>query len=456
MAARSLHAHIDEGVSGGDALGAPASPLASGTRLAPERPALVLLVDDDPGTFELVSQALDGQPLDLAVVSDGETALERVRLDRPDLVLLDAAMPGMDGFEVCRRLKADPATHEIPILLMTELADPASRARAFEAGAAEQVTRPLVREELAARVRTQLTVRAAWRALSVMNDELARAHAALEPELARRTEELRAEIRRLQRKIKQSQAAEGEVQRAREQLAQRNQVSAMRALAASLAHELNQPLAAILSNAQAAERLLGRIPPDVAEARAALDDIVADDRRAARVIQRMRAMLREGEPTAAALDLNALVREADRLMAGAALVAGTTVRLELAPGLPRVQGDGVQLQQVLVHLLANALDAVACRPPAARLVVVRTRRADGGRVELSVADSGDGVPPADLERVFEPFFTSKPRGLGVGLAISRSIVEAHGGRLWAEHCPGEGATFRCALPVLDEEGRPAG
>ncbi|XXT24717.1 ATP-binding protein [Sorangium sp. So ce429] len=456
MAARSLHAHTDEGVSGGDALGAPASPLASGTRLAPERPALVLLVDDDPGTFELVSQALASQQLDLAVVSDGETALERVRLDRPDLVLLAAAMPGMDGFEVCRRLKADPATHEIPILLMTGLADPASRARAFEAGAADQVTRPLVREELAARVRTQLTARAAWRALSMMNEELARAHAALQPDVARRTEELRAEIRRLERKLKQSQAAEGEVQRAQEQLAQRNQISAMRALAASLAHELNQPLAAILSNAQAAERLLGRIPPDVAEARAALDDIVADDRRAAKVIQRMRAMLRDGELTAAALDLNALVREADRLMAGAALVAGTTVRLELAPGLPRVQGDGVQLQQVLVHLLANALDAVACRPPAARLVVVRTRLADRGRVELSVADSGEGVPPADLERVFEPFFTSKPQRLGVGLAISRSIVEAHGGRLWAERCPGEGATFRCALPVWDVEARPAG
>ncbi|XYI03013.1 ATP-binding protein [Sorangium sp. So ce1128] len=456
MAARSLHAQNDEGVSGGDALGAPASPLASGTRLAPERPALVLLVDDDPGTFELVSQALDSQPLDLAVVSDGETALERVRLDRPDLVLLDAAMPGMDGFEVCRRLKADPATHEIPILLMTGLADPASRARAFEVGAADHVTRPLVREELAARVRTQLAMRAAWRTLSAMNEELARAHAALQPEVARRTEELRAEIRRLQRKIKQSQAAEGEVQRAQEQLAQRNRVSAMRALAASLAHELNQPLAAILSNAQAAERLLGRTPPDLAEVRAALDDIVADDRRAAKVIQRMRAMLREGELTASALDLNALVREADRLMAGAALLASTTVRVELAPGLPRVQGDGVQLQQVLVHLIANALDAVARRPPAARLVVVRTRLAGGGRVELSVADSGEGVPPADLERIFEPFFTSKPQGLGVGLAISRSIVEAHGGRLWAECGPGEGATFRCALPVLDEEARPAG
>ncbi|MGK3983099.1 ATP-binding protein [Sorangium sp. So ce136] len=455
MAARSLHAQTDDGGSGGDPLGAPASPLASGTRLAPERPALVLLVDDDPGTFELVSQALDGQPLDLAVVGDGGTALERIRLDRPDLVLLAAAMPGMDGFEVCRRLKADPATHEISILLMTGAADPASRARAFEAGAADQVTRPLVREELAARVRTQLVLRAAWRALSMMNEELAGAHAALQPEVARRTEELRAEIRRLQRKM-QSQAAEGEVQRAQEQLAQRNQVSAMRALAASLAHELNQPLAAILSNAQAAERLLGRVPPDLAEARAALDDIVADDRRAAKVIQRMRAMLRDGELDAAAVDLNALVREADRLMAGAALLAGATVRLELAPGLPRVEGDGAQLQQVLVHLLANALDAVARRPPEARLVVVRTRLADRGRVELSVADSGEGVPPADLERVFEPFFTSKPRGLGVGLAISRSIVEAHGGRLWAESSPGEGATLRCALPVLDEEARPAG
>ncbi|WP_437664446.1 hybrid sensor histidine kinase/response regulator [Sorangium sp. So ce1182] len=424
--------------------------------MAPDRPAIVLLVDDDPGSLRLLSEALAGQPLlSLAVAIDGEMALRQIRREAPDLVLLDAVMPGMDGFEVCRRLKADPATREIPILFMTVLADTASRVRGLDLGAVDYVSKPFVREELVARVRTQLAIHAAARALSEKNEELARAQASLELEVARRTEELRAANERLARELELTRTAELKVQKAQDELAHLNRVSAMSELAASLAHELSQPLAAILSNAQAAERLLAHAPPDIAEARAALADIMADDRRAGQVIQRMRAMLRKGELSVAALDLDALIREVVRLMASAALLAGTTVRIELAPGLPRVRGDGIQLQQVLLNLLVNALDAVARRPPEARLVVVRTRRADGVQVELSVVDSGEGIPPADLERVFEPFFTSKPQGLGVGLAISRSIVEAHGGRLWAEHCPGEGATFRCALPVWSEETRPS-
>ncbi|WP_437311328.1 hybrid sensor histidine kinase/response regulator [Sorangium sp. So ce388] len=424
--------------------------------MAPDRPAIVLLVDDDPGSLKLLSEALAGQPfLTVAVAIDGEMALRQIRREAPDLVLLDAVMPGIDGFEVCRRLQADPATRQIPILFMTVLADTASRVRGLELGAVDYVSKPFVREELVARVRTQLAIHAAARALSEKNAELARAQASLELEVARRTEELRAANERLARELELTRTAELKVQRAQDELAHLNRVSAMSELAASLAHELSQPLAAILSNAQAAERLLAHAPPDIAEARAALADIMADDRRAGQVIQRMRAMLRKGELSAAALDLDELIRDVVRLMASAALLAGTTVRIELAPGLPRVRGDRIQLQQVLLNLLVNALDAVARHPPEARLVVVRTRRADGGQVELSVADSGEGIPPADLERVFEPFFTSKPQGLGVGLAISRSIVEAHGGRLWAEHCPGEGATFRCALPVWNEETRPS-
>ncbi|WP_434042662.1 MULTISPECIES: hybrid sensor histidine kinase/response regulator [Sorangium] len=439
-----------------DAGDAPPDPLRSGSRLASARPALVLLVDGDPESLDRLAEALAGEALEVAAAGDGEAALQQIRRELPDLVLLDAAAPGLEGLEVCRRLKADPATREIPVLFMADAADTSGRARAIALGAVDCVTRPIVRGELVARVRAQLAARAAAGALSAMGDELAHARASAELEAARRAEELRAEIERLQRKLRLSRAAEIKAQRAQDELAHLNRVSAMSELAASIAHELNQPLAAILSNAQAAQRLLARTPPDLAEVRAALEDIVADDRRAAAVIQRMRAMLRKGELGEAALDLGGLVREGVRLVASAAHLAGATVRLELTPGLPPVRGDGVRLQQVLVHLLANALDAVARRPPDARLVVVRTRPAEGRRVELSVTDSGEGVPPEDLERIFEAFFTTKAHGLGVGLAISRSIVEAHGGRLWAERSPGEGATFRCALPVWGDDARPAG
>ena len=423
--------------------------------MATARPALVLLVDDDPGSLKLLSEALAGQPLTLAVAVDGAMALRQIQRELPDLVLLDALMPGIDGFEVCRRMRAEPATREVPVLFMTALADAASRVRGLELGAIDYVTKPFVREELVARVQTQLAVRMAATALAAKNDELVRARASLEIEVARRTEELVAANQRLERELALNRAAELRERKTQDELAHLNRVSAMSELVASIAHELNQPLAAILSNAQAAERLLARAPPDLAEVRAALAAIVNDDRRAGRVIQQIRAMLRKSEPQVSAQDLNELVREVARLLASAALLHGATLRIELAPSLPCVRGDGVQLQQVLLNLIVNALDAVSRRPPDARLVVVQTRAADGGRVNLSVADSGAGIAAADLERIFEPFFTTKAQGLGMGLAISRSIIEAHGGRLWAEDRPGKGGMLRCALPEWDEDARAA-
>jgi signal transduction histidine kinase len=242
--------------------------------------------------------------------------------------------------------------------------------------------------------------------------------------------------------------AELSARRAQDDLAHLNRVAAMGELAASIAHELNQPLAGILSNAQAAQRFLQRTPPDLREVGAALDDIVSDDRRAGQVIKRMRALLRKGERSEAPQDINELAREVARLLGNDALLRGATLRLDLAPDLPPVGGDGVHLQQVLLNLVTNALDAVAEKPPGARLVTVRTTPAGEGRVELCVEDTGKGIAPDDLARVFEAFYTTKPTGLGVGLAISRSIIEAHGGRLSVESQPGAGATFRCALPVL--------
>ncbi|HZF51706.1 MAG TPA: ATP-binding protein [Polyangiaceae bacterium] len=397
---------------------------------------LVLLVDDDPQSLKLLSDALLGQPFSIAVAIDGEMALRQVRREPPDLILLDAVMPGLDGFEVCRRLQADPATRDIPIIFMTSLTDGVSRG--LDLGAVDYVTKPFVRAELTARVRAQLALRAKARALAEKNAELertaaelARARDSLEAEVVRRTDELMATNQRL---------------------AHLNRVAAMTELATSIAHELNQPLAAILSNAQAARRLLQKSPPDVAEALAALGDIVDDDRRAGTIIQRMRAMLKKDAPSAGAQDLNALAGEVARLVGNDALLRGAVLRLALAPGLPRVRGDGIQLQQVLLNLVVNALDAVADRPAGGRLVVVRTSCEGRDRVVLSIEDSGKGIAPEDMERVFEAFYTTKTEGLGVGLAISRTIVEAHGGRLWAENNPGNGATFRCSLPAWEEGG----
>jgi len=396
---------------------------------------LVLLVDDDPQSLKLLSDALQGQPFALAVAISGEMALRQIQREPPDLVVLDALMPGLDGFEVCRRLQADPATREIPIIFMTSLSDAVSRVRGLELGAVDWVSKPFEGAELRARVRTQVALRVAARALAEKNAELARARDTLEAEVARRTQELVD---------------------TKQRLVHLNRVSAMSELAASIAHELNQPLAAILSNAQAARRLLEKSPPDLAEALAALGDIADDDRRAGKVIQRMRAMLKRGEPRVTAQDTNELAREVGKMVASDALLRGAAVRLDLAPRLPRVRGDRIQLQQVLLNLVVNALDAVADRPPEERLVIVRTRTDGPSRVMVTVEDTGKGLGPEDLARVFEAFYTTKTEGLGVGLAISRSIVEAHGGRLSAENNVGAGATFRCVLPVWEEGGEPNG
>jgi len=221
-------------------------------------------------------------------------------------------------------------------------------------------------------------------------------------------------------------------------------------LTASLAHELNQPLAAILSNAQAAGRFLGGESPDLVQVRECLTDIVADDKRAAEVINRLRGLLKKGEYQPSLADLNEVISEAMRLVRNNALLRQVSVKFEPLPGLPPVLGDRIQLYQVVLNLIMNGLDAVAERSPGDRWVLVRTAKADGGGVELTVEDSGKGIAESEIARLFEPFFSTKRDGLGMGLSISRSIVQAHRGKIWAENAVEGGAIFRCVLPVAQE------
>jgi PAS domain S-box-containing protein len=245
--------------------------------------------------------------------------------------------------------------------------------------------------------------------------------------------------------------AEVSLRRSLDQIAHLNRVAAMGELTAALAHELNQPLAAILSNAQAAGRFLGGESPDLVQVGECLTDIVADDKRAAEVINRLRSLLKKGEYQPSLVDLNEVVSEAMRLVGNDALLRQVSVKFEPLPGLPPVLGDRIQLYQVALNLIMNGLDAVAERSPRDRWVLVRTTEVDGGGVELTVEDSGNGVAASDLARVFEPFFTTKRDGLGMGLSISRSIVQAHGGKIWAENRAGRGAMFHCMLPVAQHD-----
>lgn len=241
--------------------------------------------------------------------------------------------------------------------------------------------------------------------------------------------------------------SEMEALRLRQHLAHIGRVSTMGELTASLAHELSQPLTAILSNAQAAQRLLESDTPDLVELRAILADIVEDDNRATAVIHRLRGLLKKGDFTIATLDLNELVGEVARLVSGDAIIRDVSIRLELAPGLPPLRGDRVQLQQVLLNLILNGLDAMRDARAGDRTLVLQTALDGPAGVRVAVRDSGVGIAQADLDHIFDAFYTTKPDGLGMGLAIARSIVQEHGGRLRAENNADGGATFSFTLPA---------
>jgi PAS domain S-box-containing protein len=243
--------------------------------------------------------------------------------------------------------------------------------------------------------------------------------------------------------------AELEAQRHRDELAHVSRVSMMGQLASALAHELNQPLGAILRNAEAAELFLQASPPDLHEVRAILADIRKDDRRAGEVIDRMRALLKRRESQWSALDLNSIVEEVAGLLRFDGEARRVKLTLELALSAPPIRGDRVQVQQVLLNLIINAMDAVNGCEAGKRCVAVRVRPRNA-EVEVAVSDAGHGIPAENLKRLFEPFFTTKPSGMGLGLAISHTIIQAHGGRLWAENNPDCGATFRFTLPISGE------
>ncbi len=227
-------------------------------------------------------------------------------------------------------------------------------------------------------------------------------------------------------------------------------VTTMGELTASIAHEVNQPLAAVVTNANASLRWLSADPPNFTEVREAIQRIVRDGTRASDVIARIRMLLRKGEPVACRLDVNDTIREIVALTQNEAGRRGASIETELAENLSTVLGDRVQIQQVLLNLIINALDAMNGVTDRPRLVCLRSRALDPKSIVVETEDTGAGLDPEQAGRLFEAFFTTKPEGLGMGLSISRSIVEAHGGRLWASPNATGGATFQFTLPT--EEG----
>jgi signal transduction histidine kinase len=252
--------------------------------------------------------------------------------------------------------------------------------------------------------------------------------------------------------IRERELTEHDLHAQRNQLAHVTRVATAGEFSAAIAHELRQPLASILMNAQTASKLLAHPVPNLAELRGILNDIVAENKQAADIISHLQSFVRKHDSCFETVALAKVVRDAIALAHNATALSGAHLQTHIAGGLPPVRGDSVQLLQVVLNLIVNACESMNGIPKSNRSLIMQLKQTSHHRLELLVTDRGMGLPSENKERVFEPFFTTKEKGLGLGLAISRSIANAHGGRLWGENNPNGGATFHLELPTVVSTG----
>jgi C4-dicarboxylate-specific signal transduction histidine kinase len=255
--------------------------------------------------------------------------------------------------------------------------------------------------------------------------------------------------------VTQRRMSEESLAKARSELAKVARVTSLGVLTASIAHEVNQPLSGIITNASTCLRMLSADPPNVEGACETARRTIRDGNRASDVITRLRTLYSNKDPQPELMDLNETAREVASLSLSELPRSRVILRQELAEGLAPVKADRIQLQQVILNLLRNALDAMSTVEDRPRELIIRTQREEGNKVRLSVIDAGVGLPAQSADRLFEAFYTTKGEGMGIGLSISRSIIEAHQGRLWASSNSGPGATFSFAIPCEPDRVAPA-
>jgi two-component system NtrC family sensor kinase len=421
----------------------------------------ILVVDDIPANIGVLVDFLEENHLRVVVAQDGEEALVRSRLVQPDLVLLDVMMPGIDGFETCRRLKLDSSTAQIPVIFMTALTDSDSVVAAFDAGGVDYVTKPIQISEVLARIQTHLALRAMHAQLSAQNcllqDEIAVRMAAQESLLL---------VGEKQKKLI------GELQQANDRLLQAEKMASIGQLAAGVAHEINNPIGFVNSNMGTLQNyvttLLGvidgyqqaangapAVAARIAELKAAAEvDFIREDflmlmsesreglQRVKEIVQSLKDFSHVESTDAAPADLHRGLDSTLNILNNEIKYKARVVKDY--GELPLVLCAAAQLNQVFMNLLMNAAQAIETMG----VITIRTGCAEQW-VWIEISDTGAGMAPATLNRIFEPFYTTKPigSGTGLGLSVSYGIVKRHGGRIEVESALGEGSRFTVHLPI---------
>ena len=418
------------------------------TSLYPEDGAgLILVVEDDPPLLHLIEKCLAADGHRTVGVKNGASALAWLKQDSPSLMLLDYSLPDMHGEQLVERLQAQG--RHVPFVVATGHGSESVAVEIMKRGAYDYLIKDASFIDLLPTVvnRALEQARQAQRLIDA-KEQLREAHEELELRVERRTAELAEANRRLRVEMEERRRAEDQLLQHQAELAHVARLSTVGEMVVELTHELNQPLGAISSYAQACKRLLtSDLPADREDLSTSLVRVSEQADRAAEIIRRLRRFITKAKPMQTAVDLNALIHDVTELTNIDARIAGAEVRFELAEGLPPIVADRIQIEQVMVNLMRNAFEAMCDGPPELRRLILRTTVESQRYVRVDVQDTGHGIPPDAVKKVFDRFYSTKPEGMGMGLPISQSIITNHGGKLGVVLNPDGGCTFHFTLPI---------
>ncbi|HYW80456.1 MAG TPA: ATP-binding protein [Thermoguttaceae bacterium] len=410
----------------------------------------VLVVEDDVALLQLIQRQLHRHGYVTDGVSSGVSALQWLQNNSARLMLLDYSLSDMRGEELLDRL--DENDSGVPFIVATGNGSETVAVEMMKRGARNYLVKGSAFLELLPAVVHQTFVQLTQEnRLAQAEDELRQAHAELEQRVQQRTAELAEANARLRVEMEERRRAEERARQHQSELAHVARLSTMGEIVTELAHELNQPLAAISCHTRACVHLLQPDRDhDVEELRSSMDHVGKQADRAGEIIRRLRRFVRKAQPTRTTMDINTLIREVFVLVEGEARSVEVDVRFEFADALPPVTVDRIQIEQVLVNLIHNALDAMRNSEISPRVLTIRTQVGENNSIEVAVHDRGDGISEEDLPKIFDRFFTTRPDGMGMGLAISRSIAENHGGTMTVTTTADQGTTFHMNLPASNE------